>query len=116
MGTVIFKTDAVTLPGVLKHAKHALQVEPKLSRGDTILIAQTLQSLRRREKQIRYRMGFVRSYLDTNGETDRIWHRHWRYVVEGTSLKTLRRPIMAQGALSSTSILLTKRLFVLPGT
>jgi 5-methylcytosine-specific restriction protein A len=37
-------------------------------------------------------MTFVRTYLDQNGETDRIWGRHWRYVIEGEALRALRRP------------------------
>lgn len=89
MTTVIFKTHADTLPGVVKHA---LQSLPQLAHGDTILLAQTLQSLPHGLKQIRYRMTYARAYLDRGNESDQIWGRHWRYLIEGVELKALRRP------------------------
>ena len=93
MATVIFKTSALTLPGVLKHAKHALHGEPSaLSVGDTILIAQTLEDLRTSQRQIRHKMIFVRARMDTQNETDDIWGAHWPWIIDGSNLQKLTRP------------------------
>lgn len=91
MPSVIFRTHPDTLGGVLKHAKYALQVQPNLVPGDTILLAHTLPLLAG-EMQICYRMIFVETYEDRDGETDGIWGRHWRYIIRGNDLKKLRRP------------------------
>lgn len=93
MTMAIFKTDASTLPNVIAHAKHALyRVPNRLIQGDRVLIAQTLQSLQRGKKQIRFVMSYVRSYRDTRGESDQIWGRHWPFIIEGTDLRELTRP------------------------
>jgi 5-methylcytosine-specific restriction protein A len=93
MATVIFKTAANTLPGVIQHVKHALQGEPQfVYRGDTILIAQTIDELPPREKQIRHSMVFVRARRDNQRETDAIWGHHWPWIIDGESLKELARP------------------------
>jgi 5-methylcytosine-specific restriction enzyme A len=103
MAMVIFKTDAGTLPGVVAHSKHALyKVPTRLEYGDTILVAQTIQSLLPGQKQIRYCMTFVRSYRDTLGESDKIWGKHWGFIVEGANLKELSRPFNIAAIRSSS--------------
>jgi len=93
MSSVIFKTHADYLPKVVQNATYALNGRPKnLAPGDTILIAQTRQSLPRGEKQIHYRMTFVGAELDKDGKTDRIFGRHWRYIIVAEALKELRLP------------------------
>lgn len=111
MATAILKTSALTLPGVVEHAKHALHGEPNdLNAGDTILIAQTLQDLRFGQRQIRYKMTFVRARRDTGGETDRIWGAHWPWIIDGTNLKELARPF------NMRSVQVTKANYAQGGT
>ena len=93
MATVIYKTSALTLPGVRANTKHALRGEPRsLNPGDKILIAQTLGSLRLGQRQIRYSMTFVRARRDTARETEKIWGRYWPWIVDGSDLRELARP------------------------
>ncbi|PKL94859.1 MAG: hypothetical protein CVV18_07595 [Gammaproteobacteria bacterium HGW-Gammaproteobacteria-8] len=59
MATVIFKTSAEHLIGVLRTSKHALLGKPKLlQRGDTILLAKLVKDLRQNEPQIQFSMLF----------------------------------------------------------
>ena len=92
MRIAIFRTSRATLPGVLKHQKHALQGEPNLARGDLVLISKTVEGLKPSEKRINHRMTYLRSYRDGENESDKIWGRHWRFIIECNGLKLLRRP------------------------
>jgi len=90
---IILKTDSVHIDGVRKNAKHATGARPRrIARGDIILIQVTVLSSKDPQPVIRYRMDFVRCYKDVEKESDRIWGRHWKYIVEGENLKTLRHP------------------------
>ena len=90
---IILKTDSTHVEGVRRNAKHATDVPPRnLSPGDIILIQVTVLSSNNPEPVIRYRMEFVRCYEDKMKESDNIWGRHWRYIVEGRNLKNLLHP------------------------
>jgi len=90
---LVVRTHASTLPNVVKHAKHALDALPRdLRRGDLILIAQTRDTLSPGQKAIRFVMEFKRAYPDRGGESKRIWGKQWRFIIEGTGCRCLRRP------------------------
>jgi 5-methylcytosine-specific restriction protein A len=88
---VMFGTHADMLPGVLEHSMHALDFQPNMTQGDIILIARTMP-LPRGQLQIQHRMAYLRSRVDRDGDTDRIWGRHWTYIIEGNDLRRLRNP------------------------
>jgi len=94
MNTIaILKTDVLTLQNVVNHAKHACMRRPaRLTEGDLVLISQTFGMLRPGQKPIRYMMEFVSSYADHAGESERIFGRHWNYIVEGRNMRELRYP------------------------
>jgi len=90
---VVFKTDSKHIFGVVKNAKHATDAIPReLRAGDLILLQVTVQSARSTAPQIEHAMTFVRCYEDLTGESDRIWGRHWRYIVEGKDAYRLKNP------------------------
>jgi 5-methylcytosine-specific restriction protein A len=91
---ILFKTDAKHMFGVRKYARHATDAVPReLVPGETILLQVTVLSARSAAPKIKYVMTFVKSYPDETGESDRIWGRHWRYIVEGVDLYELKRPV-----------------------
>ena len=93
MATVIFKTSADHLLGVLKTSKHALRGKPKhLERGDRILLAKLAEDLRPNEQQIQFSMVYECAHRDNRKETDAIWGRHWPWIVHCSSLKELAHP------------------------
>jgi 5-methylcytosine-specific restriction protein A len=85
---ILFKNKAETMEGVLGEAKHATDARPRnANRGDIILIAQTKDTLRPGQKPIRWMMNFVSCEEDVNNESDRIWGRHWRYIINGENVR-----------------------------
>lgn len=89
----ILKTKKETLSAVLKHQKHASDTELKNAiNGDIILISQTKDSLSDDEKSIKYSMKFKRCYKDSNNESNKIWGKHWKYIIEGYNVKPLSIP------------------------
>lgn len=77
---------------MVKLCKHALDSQPHITVGDIILLAETKDNLVSGEKPIRYLMEFHRIYADSKGESERIWGKHWRYIIEGRGCRTLKRP------------------------
>ena len=93
MATVIFKTSSEHLAGVLRTSKHALRGRPMhLQRGDMILLAKLVEDLRPEEPQIQFSMLFERARRDSARESDDIWGRHWPWIIDCSSLKSLTRP------------------------
>lgn len=87
---LLIKTSIATLEAVLREAKHALHLRPQgLEFGDIILIAQTKDSLRRKQKAIRWIMNYVQIYKDVNDESDKIWGKHWPYIIEGDNVRSV---------------------------
>ncbi len=89
---IIFRTSADTIHNVVKLSKHALASQPKLSEGELILISQTITDSTGSKPPIRYIMEFVRIYEDLLGESNEIWGRQWRYIIEGKNCRRLKRP------------------------
>jgi 5-methylcytosine-specific restriction protein A len=88
----IFRTGKDTLSKVVNEAKYALPGKPKMRRGDTILLALKAGDIRDGKPPIRYQMDFVRAYPDRDGESERIWGRHWDWMIEGANCRPLDRP------------------------
>lgn len=80
---LLLKTSGETIGNVIRHAKHATNAIPNAQPGDLLLIAQTISSLELGEKQIRYVMTFKGYRLDTQGESQRIWGKQWKYMIDG---------------------------------
>ena len=89
---IILKTSGQTLPGVVQYAKHALEVRPNARLGDLLLISQTVDSLPPGQKPIQHAMEFVRYYEDRRGESEQIWGKQWKYIIEGRKLRSLSTP------------------------
>ena len=89
---LLLKTSKDTLPKVVETAKHALAARPDYVPGELALIAQTKEDLRVGEPSIKYRIEIVRIYEDKDNESDRIWGRHWKYIVEGRNCLPLKNP------------------------
>lgn len=89
---LIIRTSKETLPKVIKYCKHALAVKPKLSQGEIVLIAQKKGTLSPGDKPIKYIMEFSGIYPDNNGESKRIWGKHWRYILDGRNCHKLKKP------------------------
>ena len=81
---LLLKTRAETLETVIKHSKHALHSIPNgIKRGDILLIAQTVHTLKKHQKSIRYLMFFDECYEDRDNESDALWGKHWKYIIKG---------------------------------
>lgn len=89
---VILRTSKETIGNVVHHMKHALDSRLKLEQGDLILISQTKSSLDQYAKPIQYVMEYVRCYRDRNNESEKIWGKSWKVIVEGRNCKRLKRP------------------------
>ena len=87
---ILFKNRAETMEGVLREAKHATDARPHYATlGEIILIAQTKGTLRLGQKPIRWIMDFLSCEEDNHNESDRIWGRHWRYLVVGENVRSV---------------------------
>jgi 5-methylcytosine-specific restriction enzyme A len=85
---ILFKNRFDTLAGVLKNAKHACDSRPSdIYPGEIILIAQTMNTLSRGQKSIRYIMEFQSCYEDKLGESDSIWGKEWKYIIKGKNIR-----------------------------
>lgn len=87
---LLIKTSGGTLRNVLLNAKHAVHGRPSNVRvGDIILVSQTKGTLVRGQMPIRWIMEYVRTYEDLNGESDRLWGRHWPYIIEARNVRSV---------------------------
>jgi 5-methylcytosine-specific restriction protein A len=85
---LLFKNSAKTMEGVLNNAKHATDGKPHhVKPGDIILIAQTKSTLLPRQKPIRWIMNFVSCEEDVDNLSDKIWGKHWRYLINGENVR-----------------------------
>jgi 5-methylcytosine-specific restriction protein A len=85
---ILFKNSADTMDGVLKNAMHATDGRPQnIDKGDIILISQTKSTLLLGQKPIRWIMNFVSCEFDKNNESDKIWGRHWVYIIRGENVR-----------------------------
>jgi hypothetical protein len=96
----IFKTSGATLPGVIKHQKHAFVSEPReWDVGELVLISKNVVDCRYGEKQIQYIMEIdnIRKLLP--GECEKYWpgnEGRWEYLVECSNVKQIARPFNLQ--------------------
>ena len=88
---IIIKTSGKTIGNVVRHAKHALNGQPRLRRGDIILISQTKDSLPPNTKPIQYLMEYERCYYDKEKESQQIWGTFWPYIIEGRNCRPLKK-------------------------
>ena len=87
---LLFKNSAKTMEGVLSNAKHATDGKThNVKPGDIILIAQTKNTLLPGQKQIRWIMNFVSCEEDVNNLSDKIWGKHWRYLINGDNIRSV---------------------------
>ncbi len=85
---LLFKNSAKTMEGVLNNAKHATDGKPHhVKKGDIILIAQTKSTLSPGQKPIRWIMNFVSCEEDIRNVSDKIWGKHWRYIINGNNVR-----------------------------
>jgi len=89
---LLLKTDRATLNQVVHAMKHATDVLPKISPGAILLLHQNLKGLAPGEKPIQFAMEFFRCYVDRNNESDRLWGRHWRHIIEASKCWALANP------------------------
>lgn len=87
---LLIKTSAATLHNVLLNAKHAVNGRPSNVReGDIILVSQTKGTLARGQMPIRWIMEYVRTYKDARGESDKLWGKHWPYIIEARNVRSI---------------------------
>ena len=88
---LLLKTTLETLDQVIKNCKHASHNRPKeVLKGDIILIAQTKRTLINHKKSIRFIMHLDDCYEDKSNESDKIWGRHWKYIIKGYNLQSIK--------------------------
>lgn len=80
---LLLKTSGKTIEEVIRRAKHATNARPNAQLGDMILIAQTKGTLAAGQKSIRYVMTYKGHRLDTTNESQKIWGKKWKYMIDG---------------------------------
>jgi len=83
---LLLKTSKATIGEVVRRAKHASNTRPNAEAGDIVLIAQTKSTLKPDEESIRYIMTYEDSRIDESNESQRIWGRHWKYLINGSNV------------------------------
>jgi 5-methylcytosine-specific restriction enzyme A len=82
---LLLKTSPSHLSGVFQNSKHAVDVLPRqVRRGDLLLIQQ--DGTRTTPPLVRYVMEFEAFYSDLSRESDKIWGRHWQYIIKGRNI------------------------------
>jgi len=88
---LLVKVNANTIEQVVAQCKYASKGMPKnVKTGEIILIAQTINSLKKDEKSIRYAMYYDKCYEDINGESQKLWGQQWKYILQGYGIKPIR--------------------------
>ena len=91
----IIKTTAETIEQVIKNCKHASMDRLRKAKiGDLVLIAQTRHSIENDidmdYKSIRHLMQYEGIMYDKNNESEKIWGRKWRYIINLSNLKEIK--------------------------
>ena len=90
---IIVKTTSLHSDGVRRNRKYATDDPPlNLSLGDDVLVQVTVVTNPPGQHTIRYRMKYVRHYLDVKNESFAIWRERWPYIIECAELCVLKRP------------------------
>jgi hypothetical protein len=87
----IFRTSRKTIQTVVQHSKHALKGCPELTQGDLILVSELVTECFD-DMPIKYVMEYVRCYKDDTGESETLWGKQWKYMIEGKNCRPLRSP------------------------
>jgi len=89
----ILKTDKSQVSGMKVWHKHGTLTNiDKLKEGDLLLFEFTKSSTNKSEKRIQYCMEFISCDEDINNFSDKIWQKHWKYLVSGANLYELANP------------------------
>jgi hypothetical protein len=83
---IVLRTHPEHLCGVVGKHKHALNVRLDARQDDVLLIAQTGSGV------VSYAMRFRCQRPDMTGETERIWGKHWNFIIEGDNWCELNQP------------------------
>ena len=87
------KTSAETIHSVLKFQKHATDHLPIELRPDWLLLIHQQATGRTTPARVTHTMLVDHTEQDLNGATDKIWHRHWAWIIHGKNLQPLPTPI-----------------------
>lgn len=88
---IIFRTSAETFVPVIRHAKYALPGVPRnLNRGDLILLSLV------GTREIVFAMEFVRTRVDTDGETQELFGRSWPIILDCENCLPLKNPFVIE--------------------
>lgn len=85
---VVLRTLPENFDGVIQTSKHALDGRLAAEPRDILLIGHS--------GQVTHAMRFRCQRPDTSGETEKIWGRRWRFIIEGDDLCKLIRPFSPQ--------------------
>lgn len=95
----------------------SLPKSPPLEHGDILLLQVVKKDARDRHSRIRFALVLDRVYEDVAGESERIWGRHWRYILRASAtiptipfsfedIQGLRGRYVQQGNITSGGALL----------
>ena len=91
---IVLKTHPEHLDQVVQAQRHALQTRLlKAQPGDLLLLAETRS---KGSALVRYGMRFRGQRIARPGETESMWNKSWRYIIEGEDCKALERAFSPQ--------------------
>lgn len=91
---VILKTHSTNLARVVEVQKHALRGRLKNAQpGDLLLLAEIRDD---GPTVVRYGMRLKRQRRADPGETEALWGKHWKFIIEGEGCCELNRPFDPQ--------------------
>ena len=89
---MLLKTDKKNFSKVLQFQKHGLKGRPKqVKAGELGLLAQLRKDVKG-QKPITHVALYKGAREDTDFETDAIWRKHYRFVVDLENIKKLKEP------------------------
>lgn len=89
---LIIRTSKKTLPGVVKHSKHALKICPRLRDGDIVLIAKLRRDMEPGEEGPICHAMAVHSVYRGKRESKQIWGKCREWIIEGDKCLRLKHP------------------------
>lgn len=89
---LLLKTHGSNLQTVILTGLHALDKKPDLKHDEIILLSQTIATLGQDQQPIRYAARFGGFVEDTEKISDRLWGKHWKYLLLLGARWTLASP------------------------
>ena len=89
---ILLKVSGENLSVVMKERRYATNRAYRLEPGDLILFAENRSTLTPGERSIRYCMEYAGTRLDEANESDRLWGKHWKYIIDGRNVRQLSEP------------------------